>query len=258
MQNKIKMAMLQNKNCILFLTALICTLPLFCYLSGLLLFTNVMILGDCYLLLMATAYIAYYSILYFCNKKTLTLKSVWLYSLLPILFILLLFDLHYMGMAFVLILALCCGWGNCGIRLKVIYFHNLLFALLYILMSVLGLVVSYYLQFSQHCGYSEEKRISLNNNLDIVNILYDCGATTSYTNIVYIFLKDKKPSKFKKLDEKYQAFSAYRCYLDEVDIKIINDKNIQIQTNCKERVNHKNLIGEIKVDIKPYSVSPSK
>jgi hypothetical protein len=141
------------------------------------------------------------------------------------------------------------GWNNYNVRFKTAYLYNALFALFYFLVIVIGLIASYYIGFSESCGYSEEERIRLNNNIDIVNILHDCGATTSYTNIVYIFPKDRQVSKFNILNKKYQAFSAYRCYPGDIDIKIINDKNIKIQTNCTEYRQYNPLINGIKIDI---------
>ncbi len=142
--------------------------------------------------------------------------------------------------------------SNCNLRFKAAYFYNLLFVFIYFFVSAIALIASYYLQFSQSCGYLQQQRTSLNNKLDIVNVLYHCGAATSYTNIVYIMPKGKRLSKFKALDSKYQAFSAYRCYLGDVDVKAINDNNIQITTNCTQHIKHARLIGGVRTSLKSF------
>lgn len=91
------------------------------------------------------------------------------------------------------------------------------------------------------CGFSNEKRIALNDDLDIINVLHDCGATTSYTNIVYIVPKNTvlKEKRSKRFDKKYKVFSAYRCYSDDLQIQVLNSNQVVVKTQCYEFLEHK-------------------
>ena len=56
--------------------------------------------------------------------------------------------------------------------------------------------------------------------------MHDCGATTPYSNIVYIAPINQK------FHNKDKVFSAYKCYKEELEIKIINEQSIEIKTTC--------------------------
>lgn len=112
--------------------------------------------------------------------------------------------------------------------------------------AIFGLYVSFYVMLfmwfaSGMCGYSNERRIPFNDDLEIINVLYDCGATTSYTNIVYIVPKDTllNKTRSKRFDKKYKVFSAYKCYSDDLQVKALSNKKIIITTQCHEFLEHR-------------------
>lgn len=209
-------------------------------------FAVAMTFGEyCYLLVTIT-FVIHFICVFVLKKEALCFKNIMLFAAIPALNILFFLNLYLLILTGLVVLVYCfCISKN--INFKKAYIFNLLFIVLYFVVLIFGLVLSYFLGFSKMCGYLYKNRLTLNNDFEIVNVLYDCGATTSYWNMVYILPKGDGLSEFQKLNKRHLAFSAYRCYFEDLELKVLDKNKIKIKTKCKEKLFHKSLVNGVTV-----------